>query len=416
MITPVSIAREELIPYVRSTLAPYEVSGDTYCRLLAGIKHLVSFMEKHTIGSYTEEVGKFFQVTMNAEKGIAKRCYQRNKQALSLLDFIVKGESSLFFIKKTLHKRRPFRGDIGKSAEYFMENPLKEECLSPSTMDYYNLYLSRFCEFMYLNDVSLSTLSRMNINQHIASVRFNRHTVFLCVRKFLKYLFESESIHEDLSLVVSTVRRERMVPLVSYFEEDEIRKIESSIDRSGPLGKRNYAMIMLASRLGLRRSDVVRLRFENIDWERNEISLSQCKTKNSVVLPLLKDVGEALIDYIINGRPHSPSKNVFLNDNQTRTPISPETFSRIVSDVMREGGIDCRGRHHGAHSLRHSLATTLMKKGEPLPIISAILGHRNIESSLCYLDVNNEALIECSLEVPLVDKAYYEQGGGVLYV
>lgn len=416
MKTPVQIARNDLIPYVRSSLSSYDVSGETFCRFIAGIKHLVSFMEKQSIDSYDEDVGKYFQVVMNAEKGIADRCYQRNMRALSLLDSIIKDEMDQFFRKMPVHKKRPFRGDIGKIAEYFLEYPLKEKRLSPATINEYNLYLSRFCEVMYLRDVSLSTLSRLDIIQFIASVRFSRRSTFLLVKTFLKYLFENGYIHEDLSLAIGAVKSERIVPLVSYFEEDEIKRIETSIDRSGALGKRNYAMLLLASRLGLRNSDVIRLQFDNIDWERNEIHLIQCKTRKTIFLPLLKEVGEALVDYILYGRPKSPSKNIFLSDDQKRIPVSAQTFTRVVSDSMRMANIDCRGRHHGPHSLRHSLATTLMKNGESLPVISEILGHKSVETTLCYLDVNNEALMECSLDVPLVEKEFYEQEGGVLYV
>ena len=107
--------------------------------------------------------------------------------------------------------------------------------------------------------------------------------------------------------------------------------IEESIDRSGSIGKRDYAMFLLATRLGLRASDIANLRFIDIDWENDEITITQYKTKKKITLPLLADIGNAIIDYLKYGRPKFTSQQVFIS---SRAPYKPATSS-IVCGAIR---------------------------------------------------------------------------------
>ena len=181
------------------------------------------------------------------------------------------------------------------------------------------------------------------------------------------------------------------------------------------MGKRNYAIILLGSRLGLRRSDICRLEFSNLDWDLNEINITQHKTQRLLTIPMPKEVGESLVDYILHGRPQSSSSYVFLNATPPYAPISASLVTRTVSDAMREARIDLRGRHHSAHSLRHSLAAQLLKENVSVHVISSLLGHSTSASTMPYLSVDKNMLLRCSLDVPQVPNSFYEQKGGVLY-
>ena len=119
-------------------------------------------------------------------------------------------------------------------------------------------------------------------------------------------------------------------------------------------------MLLLASSLGIRASDIRTLQFSNIDWDKKMICLEQYKTKRDIDLPLLLEVGEAIIDYIINGRPKSDLKTVFLTAIHPYRPIATSTFSTVVSNYICQTGIEYKGRHHGVHCLRHSLATNML--------------------------------------------------------
>jgi integrase len=157
----------------------------------------------------------------------------------------------------------------------------------------------------------------------------------------------------------------------------------------------------------LRSSDIVNLKFENIDWDNNIISLTQVKTREIITLPLLNDVGNAIIDYVQHGRPNQSTKLKYVFVSQDLPYRKINTISFIVKNAIIKSGIDARGRHRGSHSLRHSLATKLMNNGAQLPTIKEVLGHKSIESSSYYLDVNLNSLLECSHDVPLVDADFY---------
>ena len=133
---------------------------------------------------------------------------------------------------------------------------------------------------------------------------------------------------EDVLEYYKWVKQEK---IPSFFSADEICTIEESVNRSGGIGKRNYAMLLLAGRLGLRASDIANLQFSNIDWEKSEIRLTQYKTGNPISLPLLNDVGNAIIDYLKYGRFKSESQNVFISG---RAPYIPANKSIVCSAIQ----------------------------------------------------------------------------------
>jgi len=187
--------------------------------------------------------------------------------------------------------------------------------------------------------------------------------------------------------------------LPSAFKKEDVEKLITTIDKISPTGKRAYAVILLVAKTGLRMSDMQNLKFENIDWEQKAIRLTQVKGKRPLHLPLLPDVGWAIIDYIKNGRPVSKSPHIFL---QERAPYEPlQNFDNILVKHLRLAGISTEYlRHHGLHALRHGLATTLLGQGTPLYIIQDILDHVNMDTTEKYVATDLRQLAECALEVP----------------
>ena len=179
-------------------------------------------------------------------------------------------------------------------------------------------------------------------------------------------------------------------------------------DRSHPQGKRDYAMILLATRYGLRVSDIIGLRFTNIDWERNLLKVNQVKTSKQVSLPLSEEVGSALIDYIKHGRPDVESPFVFLTAHAPYKELSSNILSGNIMSWIHYAGIDSTNKKAGAHAMRHSLATNLLGANETLPVISEILGHSTTESTSVYLRVSYDQLRMCALDVPFVLSTFYD--------
>ncbi len=220
------------------------------------------------------------------------------------------------------------------------------------------------------------------------------------LRRLALYAFQNGYHEEDLSGCIPTVKNSRQQRLPAVFTEDQVEKILSSFDRENPMGKRNYAIFLLAARMGLRSCDIKALEFSFINWTEKAISFTQQKTKKHLTLPLPDDVGWAIIDYLKNGRPISDSKNVFI---QHTPPYGQYADLRnVLVKQMRKAGIETpANKRIGMHCFRHSLATAMLENGVPLPVISQTLGHADISSTEVYLRINISQLRLCALEVEL---------------
>ena len=156
---------------------------------------------------------------------------------------------------------------------------------------------------------------------------------------------------------------------------------------------------MVASRYGLRSSDIRNLKPENIDWINHKIKITQVKTGEPLVLPLSDDVGWALIDYLKNARPNSDTAEIFLRVVPPHTVLTNP--DNVLIRYMRIAGIHYdKLQHHGLHILRHSLATHMLDKEIPITTIQSVMGHISSETTKRYTAIDIHQLKECALEVP----------------
>ncbi|HHF7365117.1 TPA: site-specific integrase [Legionella bozemanae] len=234
--------------------------------------------------------------------------------------------------------------------------------------------------------------------------RFSNKTVSRIVsdiRQFLRYLFLRDIITRDISKALPAVHVPRDAKIPSTWDRDLVVKLLSAVDRSSPKGKRDYAILLLACRLGLRAGDIRDLTLDQIDWEKETLSLTQSKTKQPLILPLTEEVGNALIDYIRFGRPKAHYREIFLRLSPTHVPFSKGNHLYQVVKYWRDlAGIQFRRKQHqGLHSLRHSLATFLLEQGTSFPVISNILGHSSITSTMIYAKSSVEMLREVAISL-----------------
>ncbi len=193
-------------------------------------------------------------------------------------------------------------------------------------------------------------------------------------------------------------RRDHSFP--HAFSKQETQTLLQSITSNNSKERRDYAMILLAARLGLRSSDIVNLKFDNIDWEKSEISIIQQKTKKPLKLPLLNDVGEAIINYIRNGRPNVKDSHVFIREAKPYMKINSSSLFTIVDGYLKRANIKIPvGHKHGPHALRHSLATLLIEDNIPISTIKEILAHKSVQTTKIYLKVAEKQLLLCALDV-----------------
>jgi integrase len=264
---------------------------------------------------------------------------------------------------------------------------------------------------LYLDKISVYSITNVTSEQvsgYITSlVGYAPKTIGTMVsilRCFFRYLYINEMITFPLSESLPKVPNCLRTILPTVWSKGEIEKIIKVIDRGNPVGKRNYAIVLLVARLGLRIGDVRDLQLSNIDWSTNEITLFQNKTNSTLTLPLLDEVGWAIIDYLKHGRPETKTKNVFVNHIAPFRSIgqSNNLYNMIMKYIVM-AGIPVMGKSRiGMHSLRHSLASELLQNNVEITTISEILGHSTVETTRQYLRVNLSGLRQCALDVEVV--------------
>lgn len=295
-----------------------------------------------------------------------------------------------------------------------------EQRLQKSTLFIHECHLSRFLQFLKENKIDALTEVRLihilnYIKRISTSTKASPCVSIQVLRGFFRYLHTTQVLETDFSIMIPRSNYKPQPKLPSMYSKEEVEKLIASVERSSFMGRRDYAIILLAARLGLRNSDIANLKFENLFWEKNIICLFQYKTDKEIELPLLSEVGNAIIDYLKYSRQDSEAPYVFLT---SRSPVKPLTImgtSSIVQRAFAKSGIDIKNRRHGPHALRHSLAQRLLEQQTMLPVISEVLGHENTESTRFYLRVDINSMRQCALDVPPVSSSFYNQKGGIFY-
>lgn len=318
--------------------------------------------------------------------------------------------------KKTVHPiTRKLTGEIGEAVERFLLR-LKELRRNPTTIKDHLLYLHRFIQ--YLNNIDIKLLGdikELDVLSFVSTPTNNKINVVSSLRMFLRYTYEERLLKTDISCVLANYKWVKREKLPSFYTAEEVIKIESTVSLSSEVGKRNYAVLLLATRLGLRASDIANLSFSNFDWDKSRITLQQYKTGKEIELPLLTEIGEAIINYLKFGHPRLSYPNVFLSARAPYRPMTGCAVSSAVRQIIDASGVSIGQRRHGPHSMRHSLASRLLEHEVSLPVISESLGHEKTETTMAYLRIDIKALQKCALDVPALDQLFYSQKGGAFY-
>ena len=264
-----------------------------------------------------------------------------------------------------------------------------------------------FLYYLQLNNLlQLQYLNRENIINFLKE--FNNYSKFTIkdylamLKVFLKFLYLNHYIKEPFYLTLPKAHIPKQSKIPSVWDTKNTEKLLNSIDRTTSIGKRDYAILLLIIKLGLRKIDVITLKFNNINWNNKTINIVQQKTKGPISLPLLNDVGWAIIDYIKNGRPQINIENIFVTHQKPINSFSRNhgNFYSIIAKYMKKAHISItKEKKNGVHSLRHTLASEMLKQSTPIETISSVLGHVNSNSTSIYLKIDIEKLRECVLEV-----------------
>lgn len=269
--------------------------------------------------------------------------------------------------------------------------------LSKATIYHCVRFLERFMAFRFgeeigcLDDIAPDDIVSFlrKIMEHKKPYRDKTPPTHL--RSLFRFLFWSGKTKRDLANSVPRVARPRDAELPRSLKPQEIQKLINAVRSDDAVGRRNYAMLLVLARLGLRGPEAVAIQLDDIDWRAGTI-LIRGKGKRHDRMPLPEEVGAAIVDYIKNGRGGS-SRTLFVSD---RTPHRPFVNAQILNMVLRRAfertGLKPPQKYVGSHLLRHSLATDLLRKGASLDEIGDVLRHRSRASTAIYAKHDVEGL------------------------
>jgi len=277
--------------------------------------------------------------------------------------------------------------------------------LAPGTIAYTKSNILQFLKF--LEDKGHKNFERVSLSEirdfllyTSPNHRGSMSNVLFSLRLFFKYLNENRitDLKTEIVLQKSVRARRKVLPCFSH---EEVENIFAQIDTSTAEGKRNYAILFLASHTGLRSVDIVNLKLMDIDWQKDEIRIIQRKTGKPLVLPLEADTGKAIVDYILSGRPNTDSPYIFV---RSVAPYAKLSDSGIGMNIIKKYRNNTRTAHSsgdgkGFHALRRSVGTWMLEAGVPLPTISQVLGHHDLDSTKPYLSLHYHMLEECALSL-----------------
>ncbi|MCG3687002.1 tyrosine-type recombinase/integrase [Aliarcobacter butzleri] len=397
----------DLIQKTYAELEKFQYSPKYLRKFKYSFKLFEQYALKNDVKYYSEELALAFleeycEIFSNSD--IKRVVYQERKRAISRLDEYSKygyvGSKKQFARKKYI-----FYGYLERSIQKFID--LKTESLSYARIQSIKLYLERFSFYISkIDDVkSEKDLSIKHIIKYIEITARNHtnNTLYAsvnCIKAYILFLENNNFNPERISYKIPKIQKIRENSYPNGFTKEQANELLQSITNNTVRERRDYAMLMLAARLGLRASDIANLKFSSIDWEKNEINLVQQKTNISVKLPLLKDVGEAIINYVQNGRPSVQDAYVFIREKKPYEKLSGSSLHMIVDGYLKRAKIKIpAGQKHGPHALRHSLATLLLENNIPISTIKEILAHKSSETTKIYLKVAEKQLLQCALEV-----------------
>ena len=290
-----------------------------------------------------------------------------------------------------------FSKEYWKYSKYLMTMDIVEE-----TRDWRLKHIRGFDNYMRDHGISTKNLSAINIYNYMESIKNlkprTRENRDICIRKYIDYLYENHKTKISGKQVLPKIVHNSYSTTPSHYDDEEVINIIKSVDKDDNLSKRDYAILLIFISYGIRLKDLINLSYENIKWNDNKIIIRQKKDNEINEFPLTEEIRYAILDYLKNERFKIKLPYIFLTNAGRK--ISPGACYNIVNKYFKKANIKIGTKHHGPHSLRHSLATSLLDDGNGITDISGVLGHNQIETTMIYTRINFKELKKISLEVP----------------
>jgi integrase/recombinase XerD len=308
------------------------------------------------------------------------------------------------FLDESGRLRPPAQTPAGRLVSAYCSHLDRVRGLAAGTIVGHKFTASDLLSFLgYESGGHLRDLHEVRIEDFVrrTSERISReslqHTVAR-LRSFLRFLEARGEIPHGLHASIDTPRVYRGERLPRSLPWETVTAFLEAIDRSTPMGLRDYAMLLLIATYGLRTSEVAGLRLDDLKWRASRIGVRRPKIDTPLVLPLTDAVAAALLDYLRNGRPTLSFREIFLRVRAPAGPLERTGVTEAFQTWACRSGLPIP--FHGPHCLRHSLAVHLLRQGASLKAIGDLLGHRSPESTCVYLRLHVEDLRDAALDLP----------------
>ena len=283
----------------------------------------------------------------------------------------------------------------------FFEFLRQERGLREATIIQYRHYLQRLQDYLHrigrplLPDLQLTTVSAFITDSGATIDKRSVQSLCSILKVFFRYLYRVGLMTRDLGKAIESPRRYSFSNLPRWITWSEVEQMLQKVDRRSAVGKRDYAILLLLVTYGLRAREVGALTLDDIDWKRDHLYIRGRKAGHSTVYPLAPPVGEALLDYLKQGRPVTTERAVFFRAYAPYTPLSRVAVSLRAKWYLQRAGINVP--RPGSHTLRHTCVQRLVDSGFSLKTIGDFVGHRTPDATKIYAKVNVEALREVAL-------------------
>ena len=356
------------------------------------INHLDIYMTNQGINEYTEQVGADFSDWFNKHLNVTESHDGYQRYILAHFNDAMAGRNY-----KCCHREPglPIPEEFRESFDLFL-NDCRNNGNRVSTLKYKSYVCAYFCETLL--GLGYSSPQEITVEAVGKSCALINASAWNAIRGYLRFCGAHGLTDKDYSFFVPHKRGRIILP--TYYSKEERQRLEAAPDRSTPMGKRDYAIILIVNRLGIRSSDVTHMTTSNIINKDGTINFDQYKTGKPQSLPLLESVKDAIQDYISNGRPNSAVEELFIKSHAPFDSLSPRAVHKIITTYFIKAGIDIEGKKHGGHALRSSLLTSMINNGMTYEEARYVLGHSDDESINHYAALDIKHLRLCASEIP----------------
>ncbi len=388
----------DLAEHLRELLKSVPYSDSTYKDMDFIIRSFENYMRSNDLTDYSPELGETMVSYCENELQVCASRVHRAKIVAAQLNRLWQGLDGYEALWQDQTVPIPLPDGLQTALDSYL-SWYESTGIKATTIRYRRWICARFLKNLAdLGCTEIEGVTGEDIQKAFIRLKYSRY--WEKIGHFLRFLYEQGFVQNNYSRLL--IHRKVYPPQPTIYSIEEISSIEESVDRTTPSGVRNYAILLLMSRYGIRSRDVAALTFENLDFDNDRISFIQQKTGDPWECELFPEVKEALLDYIHKVRPEGIEfRQIFIKLVIPYKPLDGLAINTAICALVKDSGVDISNRRHGGRVVRSSIASNLIKEGVSTEIVRKVLGHGTRHAIKSYARIDIESLRLCSIPVPV---------------